>query len=135
MFRTRRLLTAAIGISLAVLLSACEPASPEATVAAQFAGEKPAPQLSVEQVIEKYFGGATSQANKIVRCESGFNPDAVSRTNDHGLFQINQVHRANWPAVTGAPWADRYDAELNTVYAKYLYDREGWRPWSCRRVL
>lgn len=59
------------------------------------------------------------------------NPRAVSPTNDHGLFQINIVHRGQFEAVTGAPWSSVYDAELNTIYARHLYAQQGWGPWTC----
>lgn len=88
---------------------------------------------SVGAIIERHFGAAAGRATAIARCESNLNPSAVSPTNDHGLFQINAVHRGQFEAVTGAPWSAVYDAELNTVYAKHLYDQQGWGPWVCNR--
>ena len=43
------------------------------------------------------------RAQAIAQCESHLNPNAVSPTNDHGLFQINIVHRGQFESVTGAP--------------------------------
>jgi hypothetical protein len=34
--------------------------------------------------------------------------------------------------VTGQPWSAVYDPYWNTVYAKHLYDTQGWRPWTCK---
>lgn len=127
-------------------LTACEPESVRyqsvhlisspAELGSDVPEPEPEPQPeSVEDLIGRYFGSATGQALKIVRCESNFNPAARSPTNDHGLFQINRVHRNMFPQVTGRPWSDVYDAEANTIYAKHLYDSEGWRPWTCRKAL
>jgi hypothetical protein len=85
--------------------------------------------------INAVFGPVAPQATKIAQCESGLRPDAVSPTNDHGLFQINIVHRADFTRVTGQPWSAVYDQLQNTRYAKSLYDRQGWAPWTCKRVL
>ncbi len=88
---------------------------------------------SIDAILQRHFGAAAGRAKAIAQCESSLNPNAVSRTNDHGLFQINISHRAQFEAVTGAPWSRIYDPELNTIFAKWLYDREGWSPWSCSR--
>jgi hypothetical protein len=85
-----------------------------------------------------HFGpvGQNHNARKIVQCESNWNPNAVSPTNDHGLFQINRRwHERDFVRVTGQPWHKVYDPEFNSQYARWLYDRQGWRPWACSRVL
>lgn len=77
-----------------------------------------------------------SQAQKIVQCESQWNPGAVSPTNDHGLFQINATyHRTNFERVTGQPWSKVYEPFWNATYAKWLYNNQGWQPWTCRKAL
>jgi hypothetical protein len=81
------------------------------------------------------FGPVAPQATKIAQCESGLRPNAVSPTNDHGLFQINAVHKAEFSRITGQPWSAVYNPVHNTRYAKVLYDRQGWAPWTCKRVL
>jgi hypothetical protein len=86
-------------------------------------------------VINSVFGPVAPQAVKVAECESGLRPTAVSPTNDHGLFQINIVHQADFTRVTGQPWSAVYDQLYNSLYAKALYDRQGWAPWTCRRVL
>ena len=95
----------------------------------------PAPAGSIDEIIARYFGPAAGQARAIAACESKLDPNAVSRTNDHGLFQINIVHQGDFQRVTGRPWSAVYDPEANTAYAKWLYDQQGWGPWACRRVL
>ncbi len=93
------------------------------------------PVGSVDEIIARHFGPLAGQARAIVHCESKGDPGAVSATNDHGLFQINHVHRAKFTEVTGQPWSAVYDPEHNTRYAKFLHDEAGWRPWTCRKVL
>lgn len=74
---------------------------------------------SYRPLVQKYFGSATSAAMVVMQKESGCNPNAVSPTNDHGLFQLNNQ------AV--------YDPESNIriAYAKYVSPRRGTNPnWS-----
>jgi hypothetical protein len=107
----KRLLTATAAVMAVVALGACSP------------------EFQIEQV----FGSAAPAATRVAKCESGLNPNAVSPGGgNHGLFQINNVHKSEFTRVTGASWSKIYDPYLNTVYAKYLYDRQGWRPWSCK---
>jgi Putative peptidoglycan binding domain/Transglycosylase SLT domain len=68
--------------------------------------------------------------------ESNCKPGVVSRTNDHGLLQINIITRAYLDA-RGLPWSNRYDPWTNVQMAKALYE---WgcsvgnclRPWAIR---
>jgi hypothetical protein len=85
-----------------------------------------------EGEIDAVFGDLAGEARAVAACESHMNPAAVSRTNDHGLFQINIVHKAAFSQVTGQPWAAVYDAHFNSQFARWMYDRQGWRPWTCR---
>lgn len=83
-----------------------------------------------ERIIEKIretFPEDPDRAVAIAKCESGFNPKAVSPTNDHGLMQINKtVH-----TVEG----DIYDVETNLKFARTLYDERGWQPWTCNKMI
>lgn len=90
---------------------------------------------SVNGTIGSVFGTGFlgGQAHKIAMCESTMNPRAVSGTNDYGLFQINIVHRNSFTQVTGQPWSQVFNPYYNAVFAKRLYDQQGWRPWSCAR--
>jgi hypothetical protein len=85
---------------------------------------------SEARIIEKIretFPEDPDRAVAIAKCESNFNPKAVSPTNDHGLMQINKtVH-----TVEG----DVYDVETNLKYARKLYDERGWKPWVCDRLI
>ncbi len=84
------------------------------------------------EAIAVLFPDNAGEATRIADCESSMDPNAVSRTNDHGLFQINAVHQADFERVTGQPWSAVYDPYWNSVFAKHLYDTQGWQPWTCR---
>lgn len=79
-------------------------------------------------------GRLGDQAVRVAQCESELNPRAVSPTNDHGLLQINaKYHRAQFERVTGAAWSPNvYHASYNAAYAKWLWEQQGWGPWTCR---
>lgn len=83
-----------------------------------------------------FFGSQAGNATAVARCESGLNQGAVSPGGgNHGLFQINSVHRGSFQQVTGQQWNRVYDSYWNSMFAKHLFDRQGWGPWSCKRVL
>ena len=108
MKRTPRILAAAAGV---LALGACTP----------------------QQYIAEVFGPAAGEATRVAECESGLNPSAVSPGGgNHGLFQINNVHRENFTAITGQPWEAVYDPYYNSQYARRLYDGRGWAPWTCQ---
>jgi hypothetical protein len=73
------------------------------------------------------------EARAVAWCESRLDPTAVSPDgSNHGLFQINVVHRDSFEAVTGRPWSTgRYEAAANSMFARWLYDGQGWGPWTC----
>lgn len=99
---------------------------PESPVATQ------APSGPVEQIIAAWFPENPEKAIQVARCESGLNPGAVSSGGgNHGLFQINNVHRGTFEAVTGQPWDAVYDANTNAKFARHLYNSSGWGPWAC----
>lgn len=90
-----------------------------------------------QEVIAHYFPNETGIANRVAKCESNYNVNAVSPTGDHGLFQINA---ATWnkpghpdPVADwiGRHWQHRYDPIYNAHMAKLIRDRYGWDSWSC----
>ena len=87
-----------------------------------------------QQQIANIFGERYGEAERVAWCESKLDPGAVSATNDHGLFQINAIHRDEFVQVTGQPWEKVYAPFWNTVDAKHLYDTQGWQPWTCRHA-
>lgn len=93
----------------------------------------PAPSGSAEEAIAAWFPDVYDQAVAVASCESGMDPGAVSSGGgNHGLFQINNVHRGSFEAVTGQPWSEVYNAYYNAQFARHLYDSSGWRPWACQ---
>jgi len=72
------------------------------------------------------------QARQVVHCESTWNPDVTGQAGERGLWQIHPVHRHTFEQVTGQPWSQAYDPFWNSRFARWLYDTQGWRPWTCR---
>lgn len=73
----------------------------------------------------------TGQAECIALAESGGNPEAVSATGDHGMFQINAL---TWQRFFGDTWSSVYDPAQNGMMAGVIFNRAGqdWAPWSTR---
>ena len=75
------------------------------------------------------------KADCIMRKESGYNPRAVSPTGDYGLFQINQAAwYSTFQRVTGKPWSYIFNPYWNASFARWIYDRSGWAPWTTNRL-
>jgi len=65
-------------------------------------------------ICEKDWDCKTAKA--VFYAESGFNCDAVSKTNDHGLTQLHGIKE--------------YDCRKNLEIAYEMYKKRGWQPWS-----
>lgn len=96
-------------------------------------GKKRWTQRELECVVEVRFAplGQVENAKKIVYCESRWNPRAVSRTNDHGLFQINK----RWNGTAWKKGESIYDPVWNTLQAARFYKSRGWGDWVCARIV
>lgn len=86
--------------------------------------------------IRQHFGNGPTgdKAVQIAICESDLNPRAVSRTNDHGVMQLNAPSwRSRFAQVTGHAWDPNvYHASLNVAFAKWLFDETGgFSHWAC----
>ena len=80
---------------------------------------------------EKYFAGQVQNCLTMISRESGGNPKAVSKTDDHGLAQI---HCDLWCNFFKVSREDLKEPELNIRLARVIYDRAGsWRPWTSMR--
>ena len=67
-------------------------------------------------------------AERIVWCESRFDPAAVSwNGTSYGLFQIWQGHAWRWPDF----WSGWMNPSRNVEYAYELYLEQGWGIWDC----
>lgn len=96
---------------------------------ATFAG--PGNCESYRGLVSKYF--PASQVNNALltmKRESGCRTNAVSRTNDHGLMQINY----RWHAGKVGHVKNRlYDPETNIRIAAGIYNGRGWSAWYAVR--
>jgi soluble lytic murein transglycosylase-like protein len=99
--------------------------------------KKPTPtQVStkgVEQwrsLVSRYFGANTDAALRVMKGESGGNPNATNGT-CHGLFQIHECHAAKFKSVTGT--GDFFDATANVRFAAYMSQGgKVWTAWSVK---
>ena len=87
-------------------------------------------------LIKETFPEDAHNALAIASCESGLNPYVRSKPNkdgtrDGGLFQLNDTHNARMEELG----LDKYDPEDNATFARILYEEQGWRPWTCKKVL
>lgn len=122
------------GVTSAVNTSAptTSPPAPEPEVVPLAAELHPA--------IVAHFGSGQlgHQAQAVAQCESQLDAGAVSPTADHGLFQVNRPTWDKpeawdgWQQQTGTSWSMVYDPWTNAQFARALYDRSGWTPWTCQ---
>lgn len=105
-----------------------DPASVEGPATAEVS--KP---LTTEEVVTKYFSDLPIMVD-IARCESRFRQvdknGKVLRgevnANDVGVMQINEMYHLEKSKKLGM---DIYTLEGNMEYGRYLYEKEGARPW------
>jgi hypothetical protein len=103
----------------------------EITIEKRFLTEK---QLELEKKAKEYFKDDPILV-KIAGCESQFrqydaNGDTLKgkvNKGDLGLMQINKYYHADKADQLGF---NLDNVEGNMAYAKYLYDREGSKPWN-----
>ena len=74
---------------------------------------------------------------RIAFCESGYKTDVISKTSDIGFFQINLSAHGN--AIPGTTRAEKIvwlqDIDNNIAFAKSLFDRSGFNPWVCNKLI
>jgi hypothetical protein len=115
---------------------AAEVATPIVAVATEVKSEGYEPMTdskNVKRFVEKYFADIPIMID-IARCESRnrqFTPSgAVIRgevnTLDVGVMQINEYYHLEDSRKLGY---DIHTIEGNTAYARYLYERQGAKPW------
>ena len=87
--------------------------------------------------MRRQFGAQADNALKVMHCESS---GVASRVNNNpstgdysvGLFQINILGSL---ALTRPSEAWLKVPANNIAYAAAMQQRQGWAPWSCRKVL
>lgn len=66
---------------------------------------------------------------RIAWCESRYNPMAVSKSNDHGLLQLNARYWKFDPVKV-------YEPEYNVRYAiQNVYKKQGINAWVCNKLI
>lgn len=90
--------------------------------------------LTPEEYVKKYFSDIPVMI-EVAKCESRFrqhdkNGDTlvgVVNEFDKGVMQINEMYHEDRAGKLGY---DLHTIEGNTAYARYLFEREGLRPWK-----
>lgn len=83
----------------------------------------------IEYKIRQAFPEDYEMMIRIAQCESGLNQDAVSHTNDYGVFQIN---KASWHAVAEEMGLDyQNNVDDNIEMAQHIYEVQGREAWVC----
>jgi hypothetical protein len=96
-------------------------------------------QIPVSTLEQKLLKDFPKRMLAIAKCESNlrqFNEDGttvISPTMDVGIFQLNLKAHLRSSQKMGLDIINSEDD--NIAYAKYLYDREGERPWVCSRLI
>ncbi len=86
----------------------------------------------IKQKICEIFKENCLEALTIVMYESGFRADAISQTNDWGLFQIN----CRWHSKrVGGNCNKLLDPDVNIAIARQIYLEQGWKPWATKIYL
>ena len=86
----------------------------------------------IKQKICKVFGSQCSNALIIAEKESGFRANAISKTNDYGVFQLN----CRWQSRRVGGNCNLFlDVDTNIKIAKQIYDEQGWSPWTTKIFL
>jgi len=60
--------------------------------------------------------------DRLMWCESKCQPAAYNRSGASGLMQVMPMHHHG---------RDPFDPATNLVMAHEVYERQGWRAWSC----
>lgn len=93
---------------------------------------RPTGEETLVALVRDTFPEDPETAVRIVSCESGWNPAAVSHTDDHGLFQIHApIHLGPGGVAAGLSREDLHDPATNVRVARILFDQSGWQPWVC----
>ncbi len=72
-----------------------------------------------------------AEALAVGECESHWKPEAVSRTGDWGVMQLNRRWQEARVNRMGYVWEEVLDPAINLTVAWAIYQEQSWRPWSC----
>lgn len=84
-------------------------------------------------LVAKYFGANTEAALRVMKGESGGNPNATNGS-CKGLYQIHACHAAKFKEVTGKPYSTGvFDPAANIKFAAYMSNHgSNWASWSVK---
>ncbi len=89
---------------------------------------------SIRDMIEREFGKHADEALRIAFCESRFDTDDVSSAGAVGVFQIRPRDHG-WRVKKVKDGKDLFDPWTNVRVARHIFERQGWSPWVCARIV
>lgn len=89
---------------------------------------------SIEDMITDEFGKHADEALRIAFCESKFDTDDVSSAGAVGVFQIRPQNHG-WRVGKVKKGKDLFDPLTNVRVARHIFERQGWQPWVCARIV
>lgn len=112
----------------------------------------PSPKQEIIDYIVEVFGEDADDAIAVATCESNLNPLSIGDRNlitwhgndivgdSIGLFQIRtggkDFNRARANGMSPDDFREYLlDWKNNVDYAKTIFDRSDWQPWTCKKVL
>ena len=75
--------------------------------------------------------GLAEKMTKIAKCESNLKQSARGALGEIGVFQVMPFHQVT---------ASKYGLDVrkigdNVIYSRFLYDKSGFKPWTCARIV
>lgn len=92
----------------------------------------PLPEPILSQ-IRLYKGWDAETMIAIATCESGLNQNAVSKTGDYGIFQVNEFWWDSTAQKLGLDYKN--SVEDNIEMAKVIHKQGGYKMWVCAKIL
>ena len=91
-----------------------------------------ASQIAIKNKVCKAFGKNCARTIKIAFCESQFTSNAVGDKKttypSYGVLQIR--------SLPGRPSKSKlFNVDFNIKYAKQMFDKQGWKPWGCNKLV
>ena len=98
-------------------------------------GVNPGQQTIINDIIA-VFGGYSSGALAVAKCESGYdpnarNPYAIGNSHAEGVFQI--LYPSTWDTTSYSGYSPyNYDANIHAAHQIFARDGDTWREWQCQ---
>ena len=90
----------------------------------------------IRQVFGRFGADVGEEAVKVFGCETGgtYNPRATNGSHA-GLAQISRRWHGERIARLGFTWEQMFEAMPNLTVAADIFAEQGWRPWTCARIV